>query len=172
MAAAASKSLGAMIKGKFSRDFFGSPVLFANALANEIRLMADRIEALGRDFDNDGSISVQVDAHVQTIIEAVSAHWRVEMWKLRGKSREQRICGARQVAMYLCRKLTLLSYPQIGELFERDHSTVLHATRVIEERIEAEPQFAKSIQVLADRLGDFGALKMAERMLTEATTEV
>jgi chromosomal replication initiator protein len=45
----------------------------------------------------------------------------------------------RQVAMYLCKTLTDLSYPQIGRYFGgRDHSTIIHACRVITKQMDAD----------------------------------
>ena len=53
----------------------------------------------------------------------------------------------RQVAMYLCRKLTGLSYPEIGRLFnDKHHSTVMHSVEKIEKMIEDDPDFRKVIE--------------------------
>jgi chromosomal replication initiator protein len=57
---------------------------------------------------------------------------------LRGHSRSRVLVNARQVAMYLCRELTDLSLPRIGQAFGgRDHTTVMHACRVIKELRES-----------------------------------
>ncbi|MBZ5869574.1 chromosomal replication initiator protein DnaA, partial [Escherichia coli] len=54
--------------------------------------------------------------------------------ELRSKSRTRTLVNARQIAMYLCRELTDLSLPKIGqELGGRDHTTVIHADRKIRE---------------------------------------
>lgn len=166
-------TLGAMIKGRFAREFFGAPTLLSKALANELRAIADRIERMGENVNSNGvPAPLQVDAHVQTIIETVAAEWRIEAWGMRVKDRSQRIATARQVAMYLARKLTPLSYPDLGDIFKRDHATVIHSVRRIEGRMQVEPQFAKSMERLIDKLGDFGALEMAERLLAEVTSPV
>ena len=54
------------------------------------------------------------------------------MEDLCGSSRSRALVNGRQVAMYLCRELTDLSLPQIGQMFGgRDHTTVIHADRKI-----------------------------------------
>lgn len=59
----------------------------------------------------------------------------------------------RQVAMYLGRQLTKLSLPDIGRRFGgRDHTTVIHAIRVVKQRIETEPELADDIAALKMRL--------------------
>ena len=51
-----------------------------------------------------------------------------------GSSRSRQLVTARQIAMYLCRELTELSLPKIGQAFGgRDHTTVMHADRKIRE---------------------------------------
>ena len=62
------------------------------------------------------------------IINAVSAYYKISAEELYGKTRTSAIAQARQIAMYLCRTLTNLSLPKIGEIFGgKDHTTVLYA---------------------------------------------
>lgn len=71
----------------------------------------------------------------QTVAEA----YNVSLSDLLGKRRTQNIALARQVAMYLVRRLTGYSYPEIGAFFGgRDHSTVIHANKIISERLQSE----------------------------------
>ncbi len=66
------------------------------------------------------------------IMEVTATYYGVTMDDLCGASREKANVLARQVAMYLCRELTDLSLPRIGQLFgNRDHTTVMHADRKI-----------------------------------------
>lgn len=70
---------------------------------------------------------------VSEILEAVSKHFSVRLPDLVGRKRSRSISHPRQIGMYLARKLTPLSLEEIGVHFGgRDHSTVLHAERVIE----------------------------------------
>lgn len=76
------------------------------------------------------------DITADLVQQVVAKRFSVGINDLIGKRRTQNIAHARQVAMYLCRKLTPRSYPEIGAAFGgRDHSTVIHAKKVIEEKM-------------------------------------
>jgi chromosomal replication initiator protein len=67
-----------------------------------------------------------------TIMAQTAAYFSLTMEDLCGSSRSRVLVNARQIAMYLCRELTDLSLPKIGQLFGgRDHTTVIHADRKI-----------------------------------------
>jgi chromosomal replication initiator protein len=68
------------------------------------------------------------------IINSTADYFRLGIDELTGTSRAQAIATARQIAMYLCREMTNLSLPKIGQLFGgRDHTTVMHACKKIAE---------------------------------------
>jgi hypothetical protein len=70
---------------------------------------------------------------INLIRSIVCEHYQLELSELLARQRVPRICRPRQIAMYLCQKLTLSSLPKIGWKFGgRDHTTVLHACRAIE----------------------------------------
>jgi len=71
------------------------------------------------------------------IISQVCKFYNVDEQAIRGSQRNRGIADARQVAMYLVRKLTNLSLPDIGQEFSRDHTTVLHAINKIEADIKS-----------------------------------
>ena len=66
------------------------------------------------------------------IISEVCRFYSIEEQVLRGTLKNKNTAEARQIAMYLVRKLTNLSLPDIGREFGRDHSTVIHAIRKVE----------------------------------------
>ena len=66
------------------------------------------------------------------IISQVCKFYNVDEIILRGSQRTKNVAEARQIAMYLIRKLTNLSLPDIGLEFAKDHSTVLHSIRKVE----------------------------------------
>ena len=68
--------------------------------------------------------------------EAVAAATGVSVEELASKSRSPRVAQARQLAMYLTSEMTGLSVAAIARAFERDHTTVLHALRVVGSRLE------------------------------------
>ena len=65
------------------------------------------------------------------IINAVAAYYKISPDDIYSQSRAQAIALARQIAMYLCREQTGLSLPKIGEIFGRDHTTVMHANKKV-----------------------------------------
>lgn len=72
-------------------------------------------------------------ATIQEIQRAVSSHYNVSRVDILSARRTWNIVRPRQIAMYLARRLTLRSFPEIGRRFGgRDHTTVLHAVRKIE----------------------------------------
>src|SRR5699024_2560400 len=72
----------------------------------------------------------------QVIIDVVSSYFDLTVDELVGKGRTKRFVQARQIAMYLCRELTDLSLPKLGQAFGgRDHTTVMHAERRIREQL-------------------------------------
>ncbi|MDD6792772.1 MAG: helix-turn-helix domain-containing protein, partial [Thermobifida fusca] len=65
------------------------------------------------------------------IMASTSDYFALSLEDLKGPSRSRVLVTARQIAMYLCRELTDLSLPKIGQQFGRDHTTVMHADRKI-----------------------------------------
>lgn len=81
------------------------------------------------------------------IKQAVARQFNVSINDLTGKRRTQNIALARQVAMFLCRKHTARSFPEIGALFGgRDHSTVIHAIKCVNEKVNADEILREQIE--------------------------
>jgi chromosomal replication initiator protein len=69
------------------------------------------------------------------IIKVVAKHYDLKLSEIKSRSNSQQVVFPRKVAMFLLRKLSELSYPEIGKLFnDKHHSTVMYAVRDIEER--------------------------------------
>ena len=95
--------------------------------------------------DNFGS-QPQKNITVEMIQKAVAQYFNISYIDLKGKKRNQSLVFPRHIAMYLCRNLTELSTTEIGiEFGGRDHTTVMHGSQIIEDRITAEPALEKSI---------------------------
>ncbi len=80
------------------------------------------------------------------IVSEVSLQMHVPAPIILSKDRRDHIACARQLAMYLCRRMTPLSYPKIGAFFNRDHSTVVHAERSVSLRMAGQPAFARTVE--------------------------
>ena len=70
------------------------------------------------------------------IISQVCKFYNVDEIILRGSQRTKNVAEARQISMYLIRKLTNLSLPDIGQEFAKDHTTVLHSIRKVEDELK------------------------------------
>lgn len=88
-----------------------------------------------------------------TIMAASAEYFSVTMDDLCGSSRSRVLVNARQVAMYLCRELTDLSLPKIGQSFGgRDHTTVMHADRKIRSQMAERRSLYNQIAELTNRI--------------------
>jgi len=90
---------------------------------------------------------------IEDIQKTVCVIYAVNLDSLVGKSRTKEVAEARMVAMYLAREYTNLSLKTIGIYFGgRDHSTVVHACRNIEERINSDERFGGFISTIKDKI--------------------
>ena len=93
---------------------------------------------------------------VHDIQEAMAAHYGLELADMTSPCRCRDVAWPRQEAMYLARKLTPLSLPRIGQLFgDRDHTTVIHAIRAVEQRIsERWPDTLAALEAVERRVSE------------------
>jgi len=92
---------------------------------------------------------------VDTIINATAENFNIKPEELLSKKRTQDIAMTRQTAMYLCRMLTDLSLPKIGEEFGgRDHTTVLHAFKKIDSIISKNSDFKHRLELIKNNILD------------------
>ena len=104
-------------------------------------------------------------AHVAAVKETCAANgkiasvepgmgsWGLTVEDLHGSSRSQTIALARQIAMYLCREMTSMSLPKIGQLFgNRDHTTVMYANKKIEKLMQERRSVYTQVTELTSRI--------------------
>jgi chromosomal replication initiator protein len=97
---------------------------------------------------DDDNIIAPVD-----IIRDTAEYFKLSIDDLYGPSRSQAIAIARQIAMYLCRELTNLSLPKIGQLFGgRDHTTVMYANKKIGELMKERRSIYNQVTELTSRI--------------------
>ena len=76
----------------------------------------------------------------------VARHYDLKISEIKSKNNSRQVVIPRQVAMYLCKRLTDLSYPKIGELFnDKHHSTVMYSVEAVQKKREADPDFARTL---------------------------
>ena len=99
------------------------------------------------------------DVEPQKIIELVAKEWQTTPEALLGRDRSQKVAQPRQVAMYLLRKETDASLPQIGEVLGgRDHTTVMYAIEKIASDIETKTDLRKRVVNVKQQLYGQGAV--------------
>ncbi len=117
----------------------------------------DKVGALTRSLvDKVVGNKFEVDAAMQLTVtriqEFVAHRYDVRIQDLKGKGRQSEITVPRQIAMYLSRKLTEKSLPEIAAGFEKSHPTVLHSISVVEKKIEKSEDFRQEISDLERKL--------------------
>ncbi len=86
---------------------------------------------------------------IEEIQRKVSEHFNIRLSDMIGPKRTRTIARPRQVAMYLAKQLTTRSLPEIGRRFGgRDHTTIMHGVRVIEEMKVSDPQLGEDVELL------------------------
>lgn len=100
----------------------------AFASLNKTPIDKSLAEIVLRDLIADAS-TMQISA--ATIMAATAEYFDTTVEELRGPGKTRALAQSRQIAMYLCRELTDLSLPKIGQAFGRDHTTVMYAQRKI-----------------------------------------
>ena len=92
-----------------------------------------------------------IDISCESIKKAVCKKYNIKIADIESKKRNREFSHPRQIAMYLCRELTDLSLPKIGESFGgRDHTTVLHACDKIGKQVKLDPTLYEDIRNLKE----------------------
>ena len=86
---------------------------------------------------------------IEEIQKRVAEHWNIRLSDMSSARRARAVARPRQVAMYLAKQLTSRSLPEIGRKFgNRDHTTVMHAVKVVAELIETDADFSERVELL------------------------
>lgn len=88
----------------------------------------------------------------ETIRDLIGCQFRVSVDDLRSRSRKRTISFPRQMAMYLTRKFTNQSLADIGNMYNRDHSTVLHAIKIITREMSQQASVRQQVEMLSAKL--------------------
>lgn len=116
---------------------------FSSLVGREINL--DMVQDLLKDLLR----SSQKKVNIEEIQKKVSQHFNIKMSDMSSARRSRTIARPRQIAMYLSKNLTSRSLPEIGRRFgNRDHTTVIHAVRKVEELRVKDLSFDEDVQLL------------------------
>ncbi|OSC39301.1 chromosomal replication initiator protein DnaA [Mycobacterium decipiens] len=106
-------------------------------------------EIVLRDLIADAT-TMQISA--ATIMAATAEYFDTTVEELRGPGKTRALAQSRQIAMYLCRELTDLSLPKIGQAFGRDHTTVMYAQRKILSEMAERREVFDHVKELTTRI--------------------
>ena len=85
---------------------------------------------------------------IEEIQRKVAEHYNIRVAEMTSKRRDRPVARPRQIAMFLSMELTTKSLPDIGRAFDRDHTTVIHAVKAIEQLREKDPAFKEETDSL------------------------
>jgi chromosomal replication initiator protein len=126
-------------------------------LEGALNRIAAHVQLVGRDITLESVQEVLHDllrSHerrvtIDEIQKKVAEHFNIKLGEMTSDRRARAVARPRQVAMYLAKQLTTRSLPQIGRKFGgRDHTTVMHAVRKIEELTRTDPSLAEDVELL------------------------
>ncbi len=120
---------------------------FSSLVGREINL------EMAKDLLKDLLKSSQKKVNIEEIQKRVSQHFNIKMSDMSSARRSRTIARPRQIAMYLSKNLTSRSLPEIGRRFgNRDHTTVIHAVKKVEELRDKDASFDEDVQLLIGML--------------------
>ncbi|WP_408015847.1 chromosomal replication initiator protein DnaA [Rhodococcus chondri] len=106
-------------------------------------------EVVLRDLMPDSSA---LEINAATIMAVTAEYFGTSIDDLRGPGKARPLAAARQISMYLCRELTDLSLPKIGQTFGRDHTTVMYADKKIRKEMTERRKVYDQVQELTARI--------------------
>ncbi|TPG35100.1 chromosomal replication initiator protein DnaA [Mycolicibacterium hodleri] len=121
----------------------------AFASLNKAAIDKTLAEIVLRDLISDAS-TTQIS--IATIMAATAEYFETTIDELRGPGKTRALAQSRQIAMYLCRELTDLSLPKIGQAFGRDHTTVMYAERKIRGEMAQRREVFDHVKELTTRI--------------------
>jgi len=120
------------------------------SLNNQMTVTVEMLRNLLKDQLSDEH---QKDLSFDDIQRMVADYFDLRLSDMSSKRRPRSVAAPRQVAMFLCRKLTRSSLPEIANSFGKTHATVVHACKTIQDRIQVEPDLRDSVREITRKLG-------------------
>src|SRR5437899_11544826 len=88
---------------------------------------------------------------IEMVQKAIADHYKMRVQELKSKNNSKSVALPRQICMYLCKKLTGASLPQIGREFgDKHHTNVLHSINKIEWLIHQDREMARQLRIFFD----------------------
>ena len=119
--------------------------LAVHSSLQESEVTVDLVKDVLKDLLRTNSRKITIDEIQKKVVE----HYNIKLSDMHSPRRSRSVARPRQVAMYLAKSITTRSLPEIGRKFGgRDHTTVIHAIKTIEEIMVNDPSLAEDIELL------------------------
>ena len=119
--------------------------LAVHASIQDSQISVDLVKDVLKDLLRTNSRKITIDEIQKKVVE----HYNIKLSDMHSPRRSRSVARPRQVAMYLAKSITTRSLPEIGRKFGgRDHTTVIHAIKTIEEIMVNDPNLAEDIELL------------------------
>ena len=105
-----------------------------------------------KDFLSSGSSEI---ISLDVIQKVISNDYNISVSELKGKQKDKKFAVPRQIAIYIAREVTELSYTELGNEFGKDHSTIMHAYKNISEKIKVDQNLDSRIKLLIKEIKEF-----------------
>lgn len=119
---------------------------------------AKKLEIMNRLLIEWGISEEPINATVETIQMAVCAVFKVSPEELFSSSRYEEIAIARMASMHICRTRLNMSTTRVGEIHQRDHGTVMHASRRVTDMLRLSEGFKKRYELVVKLIEEMEAL--------------
>jgi chromosomal replication initiator protein len=147
----------AILRGKAAEQGASLPTDVADFIARQVRSNVRELEGMlirvlafsdltGKPLSLDlaketlkGILPADKRVNPNEVVRTVARHYGLKVGEIKSKTNSRQIVFPRQVSMYLCKELTDLSFPEIGKIFGKHHSTVMHSVERIE-KLRADDQ--------------------------------
>jgi len=116
----------------------------------QINLTIDNLRLLLKDQLNN---EMQKDLTFNEIQKMVAEFYDIKFSDMTSKVRTRSLAAPRQVAMFICRKLTRASLPEIAKAFEKTHATIMYGCEMVQNRTQVEPDLLEAIREIIRQLG-------------------
>lgn len=127
------------LEGAFNR-------VTAYASINEVELSLENVKKII------GYSEHKKDITIESIIDEIAHYYNVSSKDMKGTSRSQKIAEARQMAIYLARDLTNLSFPAIGDYFGKKHTTIIYSYDKIKKELNTNSILAQTVSNITNKL--------------------
>ena len=134
-----NRDLEGALKKLYAEKMFGDQEITISTAKN----------ILANYFKSNSAIGINIDK----IQKIVADFYNIKIAELSAKNRSKNIANARQIAMFLCKKLTSESLKNIGDKFGKNHATVIHSVKIITEFESTDSKIANEIKQIEEKLG-------------------